>query len=113
MRGGPHLPGPARGPRDFGGRRAGGRPVTVGTVRAGSGGTVASTKAKRLSHLAQTKGFPLVTLAQGGGARIPDVLEAATIGRGGAMLDDARRARRIPLVTAILGDSFGGPSWYA
>lgn len=83
------------------------------TVLAGSGGAVGSAKTQRVFDLALDKGFPMVVLGEGGGARIPDILEAATIGRGSNMHGDARRARRVPLATAILGDSFGGPSWYA
>lgn len=94
-----------------------GRPVAVKandpTVLAGAGGRVGHRKAARLAHAAWEKGYPVITLGEAGGARIPDIqgsdgLSSLTPGRG-----YATRARRVPAVAAVMGDCFGDPSWEA
>lgn len=94
-----------------------GRPVMVraddATVLAGSGGRVGGKKLTRLSRLAMDKGFPIIDLGEAGGARIPDIqgsdgLSSMTMG-----VTMARRRRRVPMVTAILGECFGAPAWAA
>jgi acetyl-CoA carboxylase carboxyltransferase component len=83
------------------------------TVLAGSGGRVGGKKSRRLFQLAVEKGYPIITLGEAGGARIPDIqgsegLSSMTIGT-----ESGVRQRRVPMVGAIMGDSFGSPSWNA
>ncbi|MGC8604747.1 MAG: carboxyl transferase domain-containing protein, partial [Desulfomonilaceae bacterium] len=55
-----------------------GRTVAVtaddATVLAGSGGRVGVEKERRLGRWAVEKGYPLINLGEGGGARIPDIM---------------------------------------
>lgn len=94
-----------------------GRVVTVGaddnTVLAGSGGRVGGRKSRHLHTMAIEKGYPIINLGEGGGARIPDImgsdgLSSMTIGR-----DSGLRMRRVPMVSTIMGECFGSPSWHA
>jgi acetyl-CoA carboxylase carboxyltransferase component len=83
------------------------------TVLAGSGGRVGGKKSRRLFQLAVENGYPIITLGEAGGARIPDIqgsdgLSSLTIG-----IESGARQRRVPMVSAILGNSFGSPSWNA
>src|SRR4030095_13546252 len=84
------------------------------TVFAGAQGRVGSRKVHGLVELAFDKGYPLVLLDEGGGARTPDIL-----GSGGGVsfsLTPATyvsRQRRVPMVTAVLGDGFGETAWDA
>jgi acetyl-CoA carboxylase carboxyltransferase component len=48
-----------------------------------------------------------------GGARIPDTLGSAGFSQVPPGVDLFRRARRIPMVTVIVGDSFGGSSFFS
>jgi acetyl-CoA carboxylase carboxyltransferase component len=94
-----------------------GRPVMLSaddaTVLAGAGGRVGGKKLTRLARLAMDKGFPIIDLGEAGGARIPDIqgsdgLSSMTMGTTTAL-----RMRRVPMVTAILGECFGAPAWAA
>lgn len=94
-----------------------GRTVTVWgddiTVKRGSSSKVASRKLERLVEAAFRAGNPLVHFGQTGGARIPDTLGTqgfVEVTPGGLL---PGRQRRVPLVTAIVGQSFGGSSFYA
>jgi acetyl-CoA carboxylase carboxyltransferase component len=97
--------------------RIGGRPVTIGgddvTVKRGSSSLIGSRKLDRLYEQALAAGNPLVYLGEAGGARIPDTMGAEGFTSLPPMPVLARRRRRIPVATAILGDSFGGSSFYA
>ncbi|PCJ59422.1 MAG: carboxyl transferase [Candidatus Hydrogenedentota bacterium] len=93
------------------------RHVTVAaddnTVLAGSGGRVGGKKSRFLNNLAIEKGYPIINLGEGGGARIPDImgsdgLSAMTIGQ-----ESGQRMRRVPMVATIMGECFGSPSWHA
>jgi acetyl-CoA carboxylase carboxyltransferase component len=98
--------------------RVDGRRVAVSaadpTVFAGAQGRVGSRKVHSLAELAFDKGYPLLLLDEGGGARIPDIL-----GSDGVLsfpLSPAmyvHRQRRVPMATAILGDGFGETAWDA
>ena len=94
-----------------------GRVVTVGaddnTVLAGSGGRVGTAKYRDLHVKAIEKGYPIINLGEGGGARIPDImgsdgLSSMTVGRSVGL-----RMRRVPMVSTIVGECFGSPSWNA
>ncbi|HIA47842.1 MAG TPA: carboxyl transferase, partial [Candidatus Hydrogenedentes bacterium] len=97
--------------------RISGRVVTVGaddnTVLAGSGGRVGTAKYRELHVSAIEKGYPIINLGEGGGARIPDImgsdgLSSMTVGRSVGL-----RRRRVPMVSTIMGECFGSPSWNA
>lgn len=94
-----------------------GRPVAVGaddvTVLAGAGGRVGVNKQMRLMDAAVRRGVPMVHLGDAGGARIPDIM-----GSDGMMsmvypIDSPPRNRRVPLIVAIMGECYGGPTWTA
>lgn len=98
--------------------RIDGRMVAVSatdiTVFAGAQGRVGSRKVHWLARLAFDKGYPLVLLDEGGGARIPDIL--GSDGIVSFSLTPATyvgRQRRVPMATAILGDGFGETAWDA
>jgi acetyl-CoA carboxylase carboxyltransferase component len=63
---------------------------------------------------AAKKGFPCIQLGDAGGARVPDIM-----GSDGMMSmvypikGTAPRERRVPLITAIMGECFGGSAWTA
>jgi methylmalonyl-CoA decarboxylase subunit alpha len=91
-----------------------GRPVTVVgdevRVKRASTSYVGSVKVHRIFDQALAAGNPFIYLGQTGGARLPDCLGSAGHTRLEPMPYLARRGRRIPLVTAIVGESFGGSS---
>ncbi|MFT7597425.1 MAG: acetyl-CoA carboxylase carboxyltransferase component [Acidimicrobiales bacterium] len=94
-----------------------GRPVTVWgddiTVKRGSSSLIGSRKLSRLIDHAFGAGNPIVHFGQTGGARIPDTLGTegfVTVTPGGML---PIRQRRVPMATAIVGQSFGGSSFYA
>ena len=96
---------------------ANGRPVTVWgddiTVKRGSSSIVGSRKLHRLVETAFSAGNPIVHFGQTGGARIPDTLGTegfVEVTPGGLL---PVRQRRVPMVTAIVGPSFGGSSFYS
>jgi acetyl-CoA carboxylase carboxyltransferase component len=94
------------------------RTVFVGaddvTVLAGAGGRVGVGKLMKGMEYAAKKGFPCIQLGDAGGARVPDIM-----GSDGMMSmvypikGTAPRERRVPLITAIMGECFGGSAWTA
>lgn len=93
------------------------RPVVVMaddfTTLAGSGGRIGGRKYSRLCKHAIAKGYPIINLGEGGGARIPDImgsdgLSTMTIGK-----DVGQRCRQTPMCATIMGECFGAPSWFA
>jgi len=93
----------------------GGRPVVVladdVTVRAASDAHSSHNKAYRLYEQALRLGMPFVFFGQGAGGRVPDVMGSETFAAGKAMRTLPGRRRRIPMVTAIVGRSFGESSF--
>jgi acetyl-CoA carboxylase carboxyltransferase component len=83
------------------------------TVLAGSGGMVGMTKAFRLKHYAAERGLPIINLGDAGGARMPDIMGSDGMMKFGWPIDHAPRDRRVPMISAILGECFGLPSWSA
>ncbi|TAF64918.1 MAG: hypothetical protein EAZ55_09660 [Cytophagales bacterium] len=85
------------------------------TVLAGAGGLVGYEKEYHIHEMARKKGFPSIHLGDGGGARIPDIMGA--VGMMSYSLSHIThhqpRARETPLITAILGECYGGPTWKA
>jgi acetyl-CoA carboxylase carboxyltransferase component len=84
------------------------------TVLAGAQGRIGSKKVHSLAELAFDKGYPLVLLGEGGGARIPDILGSdGVLSYPLSLATLVRRQRRVPMATAILGDGFGETAWDA
>src|SRR5580692_9063638 len=83
------------------------------TVLAGSGGRVGVKKDHDAMAYAATKGFPLVSLGDGGGARIPDIMGATGMMSMVYPIDGPPRDRRVPFIATILGECYGGPTWKA
>lgn len=94
--------------------------ATDPTVLAGSDGSeAAGRKNSRVSSFAHEKGYPHIELGESGGGRIHNLMgwEIARIGGGGSGVMNAPHnltpEHRIPLLTAILGNSYGGSSFRA
>lgn len=96
--------------------RIDGRPVAVAaydfTTLGASSAPNASLKFQHTRQAAADNGLPMIVLAEAGGARIPDVMGAVGIARTRSHQLYNRR-RQTPWVTAILGPSYGSPTWKA
>ena len=94
-----------------------GRTVAVtaddATVLAGTGGRIGVEKEHRLTRWACEKGFPIINLGEGGGARIPDIMGSEGLCSMTMKREMAVRCRQVPFVATIMGECFGGPSWLA
>ncbi len=92
-----------------------GRPIAVFgddiTVLRGSSSEVGTRKEHRLYERALAMGIPVVHFGETGGGRIPDLMGAEGISEPGGLFDLAKRRHRIPMATAIVGQSFGGSSF--
>ncbi len=97
--------------------RVQGRPVVVmapdRSVLAGTEGTVYIRKGEALHEFAVKRGLPIFHLGEGGGLRMPDGMGSDGISEHMMPLFLLRHSRRVPLLSSIMGDSFGGPTWYA
>lgn len=84
------------------------------TVMAGSGGKNGVEKFyQHKAHAAECK-YPCIHLGDGSGARLPDVMGAASMMRIGMPMKGPRfRDRKYPLITAIMGECYGAPTWEA
>jgi acetyl-CoA carboxylase carboxyltransferase component len=93
------------------------RAVYVGvddtTIKAGSYGRVGHKKAHEGMDYAVKKGFPVINLGDAGGGRIPDVMGAPGLMSIVLPIDQPPRDRFVPYIATIMGDCFGGPSFYA
>ncbi len=83
------------------------------TVLAGTGGRVGVEKEHRLTRWAAERGYPIINLGEGGGARIPDILGSDGLSSMTMRKEMALRCRQVPYVATIMGECFGGPSWLA
>jgi acetyl-CoA carboxylase carboxyltransferase component len=99
-----------------------GRPVVAMandfTVLAATSSRVAGKKEGELKNAANRYACPVVYLGEAGGARMPDIMGArglASFGGGGfdTYLQIMSRVRRTPMVTAIMGECYGMPTWMA
>jgi acetyl-CoA carboxylase carboxyltransferase component len=98
-----------------------GRPVIVcgndDTVRRGTNGPRGSKKYDRLYEAAERRGTPFVIIGQSSGARLPESIEphhfAEKSNPVGTFTRLLVRERSIPVVTVIVGPSFGSSSFYA
>ena len=98
----------------------GGRPVTVcgndDTVRRGTNGPRGSRKLDRLYEMARRRGTPFIILGQSSGGRLPENLQPhhfAESSNHSLFSWLLTRRRDLPLVTVVIGDSFGSSSFYA
>lgn len=94
-----------------------GRPIVVEasdkTVFAATEGAVHMRKGKALHEYAIKRGLPIFNLGEGGGLRMPDGMGSDGISDKMMPLHLLQHGRRVPLISSIMGDSFGGPTWYA
>ena len=94
------------------------RPVAAyaidATILAGAGGRSGARKSDAITEGAFKRGVPLVMCGEGGGGRMPDILTPVGIiaypSPPGGLGD---RHRRVPLVLAALGDSYGETAFAA
>jgi len=99
-----------------------GRKVAViandATVLAGTTGKVGARKQGQIMSLAARKGYPLVALGDANGGRLPDLLgsdfgASAGTDEGEHFLGIRVTGDRIPRVTAVLGNAYGDPVFWA
>ena len=97
-----------------------GRPTAVSssdyTVLGGSMGTVGMEKNYRLYALALEHGFPSICIGDGGGHRIQEGLDGRHFASGGTrdvFRLQARLSGWAPMISAIMGPGFAGPSNFA
>ncbi len=84
------------------------------TVMAGAGGRVGVGKQLKGMAYAAQKGYPCVCLGDAGGARVPDIMgSAGMMSMVYPVTESAPRNRSVPLITAIMGECFGGAAWTA
>ncbi len=84
------------------------------TVLAGAGGRIGVSKVYEKMSYAQKKGLPCVYLGDAGGARIPDIMGSdGMMSMSYSTTISEPRDRKAPLVTAIMGECMGGPTWVA
>ena len=97
--------------------RIDGRPVVAAgddiTVKRASSAAVGGRKLKRLFGAALRDGVPFVFFGETGGARIPDMMGSDGFARIGPLVYPSLRGRRVPMVTVIVGASFGASSFLA
>jgi methylmalonyl-CoA decarboxylase subunit alpha len=94
-----------------------GRPAVIQagdkTVFAGTEGNVHIRKSKSIQEFAVKNGLPLFSLNEGGGLRMPDGMGSDGISDKLFPREMLTVHRQVPTMSAILGDSYGGPTWHA
>lgn len=83
------------------------------TVMAGAGGRVGVGKQFNGALYAAKKGYPIIHLGDGGGARIPDIMGSVGMMSMVYPINGEARSRSVPQITTIMGECYGGPSWTA
>jgi acetyl-CoA carboxylase carboxyltransferase component len=88
------------------------------TVLAATSSRVAGRKEGDIKLASRKRGLPLIYLGEAGGARMPDIMGSrglASFGGGGpdTYLHLMSRVREAPMVTAIMGECYGMPTWMA
>ena len=79
------------------------------------GASSANTNIKKLKHMkavAKKRGIPMVFLGESSGARMPDVMGAASIGSKDDPVE-YQRTRESPWAAGVLGYCYGSSAWYA
>lgn len=85
-------------------------------VLGGSTGHAASAKEMRILQEAERCAFPVISLGEGGGGRIPDLM-GSSFGHAGSLSQEsnlgfmARRKRRFTLIGASMDEMYGDPSF--
>lgn len=94
-----------------------GRPIVIlaadKTVLAATEGAAHLRKGDALHRYAVKKGLPIISLAEGGGLRIPFGMGSIGISESPFPMSLLKHGRQVPLLVGIMGDSFGGPTWNA
>ncbi|WP_202617799.1 acyl-CoA carboxylase subunit beta [Bacillus dakarensis] len=97
-----------------------GRTVAVSasdyTVMGGSMGKIGLEKQARIIKIAKEAGYPLIFLMEGGGHRIQEGLDSREFARGSSgssFVDLSLMSGWVPLIGAIMGPGFAGPSNFA
>ena len=83
------------------------------TVFAGSEGNVHIRKSRSIHEFAVKNGLPMFHLNEGGGLRMPDGMGSDGISDKLFPREMLTHYRQVPTMSAILGDSYGGPTWNA
>ncbi|MFZ5572054.1 MAG: acyl-CoA carboxylase subunit beta [Thermodesulfobacteriota bacterium] len=88
------------------------------TVLAATSSRIAGRKEGELKVMASRKGYPVIYLGEAGGARMPDIMGARGLTSFGggyfeAYLQIMSRVRQTPMITAIMGECYGMPTWMA
>src|ERR1041384_3258834 len=83
------------------------------TVFAGAGGRVGVGKQFKGMQYAAEHGYPCIHLGDAGGARVPDIMGSTGMMSMVYPISGAPRDRCVPLITAIMGECFGGAAWTA
>lgn len=101
-----------------GGATIDGRPVVIAaqdfTVHGGSSGKLGSAKLRRAVEQAIREGCPMIFLLDGGGHRIQDGQDSRHFANGSPMFHNlARISGWVPVVSAMMGAGFAGPTNYA
>jgi acetyl-CoA carboxylase carboxyltransferase component len=95
----------------------GGRTVVVAAdnpaILAGTSAQVGNERLERLMNLAIAKGVPFVYLADGGRLRPSEVTGAEGLSELGSFTAFCTRERRVPMATAILGDTSDASAFLA
>ncbi len=80
------------------------------TVLASTSSRVASKKSAEIKFQAARRGFPVIYLGESGGARMPDIMGSKGLASiGGGAFDTFLT----PMISAILGECYGQPTWIA
>jgi acetyl-CoA carboxylase carboxyltransferase component len=79
---------------------------------------VAGRKEGEIKLQAARRGMPVIYLGEAGGARMPDIMGSAGLASFGGSGPDTyiqlmSRVRQSPMVTAIMGECYGMPTWMA
>ena len=88
------------------------------TVLAATSSRVAGRKEGELKVMAARYGLPMIYLGEAGGATMPDIMGSnglASFGGSGidTYLQIMSRVRQSPMISAIMGECYGMPTWMA
>jgi len=88
------------------------------TVMAATSSRIAGRKEGELKVLAARRGHPVIYLGEAGGARIPDIMGSKGLSSFGggyfeSYLQIMSRVRQTPMITGIMGECYGMPTWMA
>lgn len=83
------------------------------TVMAGAGGRIGVGKQFEGAQYAIRKGYPIIHIGDGAGARIPDIMGSVGMMSMVYPIKGEPRNRYVPQITTIMGECYGGPVWTA